>query len=187
MTKKNLQSRPCDLSKLALTSLVQRSLNLKISSFDSPKNNVSLQLASSPHILLHLTFMVWTFHPIHTFILFLGSPSLRGPTWYHQQKNTDGHICTSYGRVHLEGNHESTLGFGCVIMLQSTPANTQSIYQLIVSSMPGCNCLAFKDMISTHFYFIFVKVSNIDPDINLFIHTPILSFNEVKFILKGAS
>ena len=65
-------------------------------------------------------------------------------------------------------------GFGCVIMFQSKQTSTQSIYQLTISSMPGCNCPAFKNMISKfcrkqnlflhckHLYFIFVKVSNVD-------------------------
>ena len=88
-------------------------------------------------------------------------------------------------------------GFGCVIMLQFKPAPTQSIYQLTVSSLPYCNYLAFKDMISKfrrkqnsfmhckHLYFIFVKVSNADPEVDLFIHAPTFSFNDVKLILEG--
>jgi hypothetical protein len=88
-------------------------------------------------------------------------------------------------------------GFSCVIMLQSKSTPIQSIYQLTVSSLPECNCPAFKGMISKfsrkqnlflhckHLYFIFVKVSNIDPEIDLFIHAPTFSFNEVKLILEG--
>ena len=88
-------------------------------------------------------------------------------------------------------------GFGCVLTLQSKPAPTQSIYQLTVSSLPECNCPAFIDMISKfgrkrnpflhckHLYFVFVKVSNADPEVDLFIHAPTFSFNEVKFILEG--
>jgi hypothetical protein len=88
-------------------------------------------------------------------------------------------------------------GFGCVLTLQSKPAPIQSIYQLTVSSLPECNCPAFKDMISKfgrkrnsfmyckHLYFIFVKVSNADPKVDLFIHAPTFSFNEVKLILEG--
>ena len=34
-------------------------------------------------------------------------------------------------------------------------------------------------------YFIFVKVSNIDPNVDLFIHSPTFSLNEVKLILEG--
>ena len=87
--------------------------------------------------------------------------------------------------------------FGCVIMLQSKPAPTQSIYQLTMSSLPECNCPVFKDMISNfgrkrnsflhckHLYFIFVKDSNVDPEIDLFIHAPTFNFNEVKLILEG--
>jgi hypothetical protein len=36
-----------------------------------------------------------------------------------------------------------------------------------------------------HMYFIFVKVSNADPKVDLFIHAPIFSFNEVKLIIEG--
>ena len=86
--------------------------------------------------------------------------------------------------------------FGCVIMLQSKPTPIQSIYQLTVSFLPECNCPAFKDMISKfgrkrnsfmhckHLNFIFIKVSNVDHEVDLFIHAPTFSFNEVKFILE---
>ena len=88
-------------------------------------------------------------------------------------------------------------GFGCVIMLQSKLAPTQPIFQLTVSTLPKCNCPAFKDMISKfgrkqnlflhckHLYFIFVKVSNADPKVDLFIHAPTFSFNDLKLILEG--
>ena len=87
--------------------------------------------------------------------------------------------------------------FGWVIMLQSKPAPTQSIYQLTVNSLLECNYTAFKDMISKfgckqnsflhckHLYFIFIKVSNADPEVDLFIHTSTFTFNEVKLILEG--
>jgi hypothetical protein len=71
------------------------------------------------------------------------------------------------------------------------------IYQMTVSSLPECNCAYFLDMISKFgrkrnsyqnckpLYYIFIKVSNLDAEVNLFIHTPTFSFNEVKLILKG--
>ena len=86
--------------------------------------------------------------------------------------------------------------FGYVIMVQYKPAPIQFIYQLTVSSLPECICPALKDMISKfgheqnlflhckHLYFIFVKVSNVDPKIDLFIHASSFSFNEVKLILE---
>jgi hypothetical protein len=89
------------------------------------------------------------------------------------------------------------LGFGCVFTLQSKLATTQSIYQLTLSSLSECNYPAFKDMISKfgrkqnaflhckHLYFIFIKVSNADPEVDLFIHASTFSFNEVKLILDG--
>jgi hypothetical protein len=36
-----------------------------------------------------------------------------------------------------------------------------------------------------HLYLIFVKVSNIDPKVDLFIHAPTLSLNEIKLIIEG--
>jgi hypothetical protein len=88
-------------------------------------------------------------------------------------------------------------GFGCVILLPSKPPPTDAIYQVTVSSHPECTCAAFKDMIikfgsrcnsylnCKHLYYIFVKVSNLDPEVNLFIHAQTFSFNEVKLILEG--
>jgi hypothetical protein len=88
-------------------------------------------------------------------------------------------------------------GFNCVMMLQSKPPPTDAVYQVTVSSHPECTCAAFKDMIikfgsrrnsclnCKHFYYIFVKVSNLDPKVNMFIHAPTFSFNKVKLILEG--
>ena len=88
-------------------------------------------------------------------------------------------------------------GFGCIIALQSKSEPQPPIYQVTVSSLPECNCAYFLDMISKfgrtrnfyqnckHFYYIFIKVSNFDAEVNLFIHAPTFSFNEVKFILEG--
>jgi hypothetical protein len=66
-----------------------------------------------------------------------------------------------------------------------------------MSSYLECNCANFVDMISNfgrkrnpylnckHLYYIFIKVSNLDAEVNLFIHAPTFSFNEVKLILEG--
>ena len=87
--------------------------------------------------------------------------------------------------------------FGCIITLQSKSEPQPPIYQVTVSSLPKCNCAYFLDMISKfgrkrnsymnckHLYYIFVKVSNLDAEVNLFIHAPTFSFNEVKLILEG--
>jgi hypothetical protein len=89
------------------------------------------------------------------------------------------------------------LGFGCIITLQSKSEPRPPIYQVIVSYLPECNCAYFLDMISKigrkqnsyinckHLYYIFIKVFNLDADVNFFIHAPTFRFNEVKFILKG--
>ena len=88
-------------------------------------------------------------------------------------------------------------GFGCIITLQSKAEAQPPIYQVTVSSLPKCNCPFFLDMISRfgrkqksylnckHLYYIFIKVSNLDAEVNLFIHAPTFSFNEVKLILEG--
>ena len=105
--------------------------------------------------------------------------------------------CTSYARDHIESNHDSTPWLWLRDHVAAKPTSTQFIYQLIVSFLSECNCLAFKDMISKfgrkrnlflhykHLYFIFVKVSNVDHEVDLFIYAPIFSFNEVKLILEG--
>ena len=36
-----------------------------------------------------------------------------------------------------------------------------------------------------HLYYMYIKVSNLDADVNLFIHAPTFSFNEVKLIMEG--
>jgi hypothetical protein len=88
-------------------------------------------------------------------------------------------------------------GFGCIITLQSKSEPQPPIYQVTVSSLPECKCAYFLDMISKfgrkcnsymnykHLYYIFIKVSNLDAEVNLFIHAPTFSFNEVKLILEG--
>jgi hypothetical protein len=87
--------------------------------------------------------------------------------------------------------------FGCIITLQSKSEPQPPVYQVTVSYFPECNCAYFLDMISKfgrkrnsymnckHLYFIFVKVSNLDADVNSFIHAPTYSFNEVKLIMEG--
>ena len=88
-------------------------------------------------------------------------------------------------------------GFGCIITLQSKSEPQPPIYQVSVSSLPECNCAYFLDMISKfgrkrnsymnckHLYYIFIKVSNLDAEVHLFVHAPTFSFNEVKLILEG--
>ena len=117
-------------------------------------------------------------------------------SWAHNgtinKTNADGRNCTSCGRVHLEGNHDSTP------WIWSRDHVAVQTYTYTISLPTHC-CPTFKDMISKlirkqnyflhckHLYFIFVKVSNLDPDVDLFIHAPTFSFNEVKLILKEAS
>ena len=88
-------------------------------------------------------------------------------------------------------------GLGCIITLQSKPPPTNCVYQLTISSYPNCTCPAFKEKMSKfgrrgvpfkyckHLYYIFVKVCALDPELNLFIHAPTFSFNEIKFVLEN--
>ena len=87
-------------------------------------------------------------------------------------------------------------GFGCVVTLQSKPAPTESIYQVLISSFPECNCPAFKETMAKlgrrgcpyknckHPYFILESVCKLDVEMDLFMHAATLSFNEVKTILE---
>ena len=88
--------------------------------------------------------------------------------------------------------------FGCIITPQSKLELQSPIYQVTVNFFPKCNCVNLLDMISKfgrkqnsymnckYLYYIFIKVYNFDAEVNLFIHAPTFSFNEVKFIFKGS-
>ena len=87
-------------------------------------------------------------------------------------------------------------GFGCIISLHSKPSPTDSVYQLTMSSYPNCTCPAFKETMSKfgrqgfaykhckHLYYILVKVYALDPEVDLFIHAPTFSFNEIRLVLE---
>ena len=87
-------------------------------------------------------------------------------------------------------------GFGCIISLQSKPSPTDSVYQLTMRSYPDCTCPAFKETMSKfgrrgfaykhckHLYYILVKVCALDPEVDLFIHAPTFSFNEIRLVLE---
>ena len=88
-------------------------------------------------------------------------------------------------------------GFGCIITLQSKAPPIDCVYQLTINSYLDCMCPAFKEMMSKfgrrgvlfkyckHLYYIFVKVCALDPELNLFIHAPTFSFNEIKLVLES--
>ena len=83
-------------------------------------------------------------------------------------------------------------GFGCIVTLQSKPSPRNSTYQLTLSSLPDCTYPAFKETMSKfgrrgvpfkhckHLYFILVNVCSLDLHVDLFIHAPTFSFNEIK-------
>ena len=87
--------------------------------------------------------------------------------------------------------------FGCITTLQSKPPPTNCVYQLIISSYPDCTCLTFKEIMSKfdkrgvpfkywkHLYYIFVKVCALDPELDLFIHAPTFSLNEINLVLES--
>ena len=87
-------------------------------------------------------------------------------------------------------------GFGCIISLKSKPSPIESLYQLTMSSYPDCTCPAFKEIMSKfgrrgfvykhckHLYYILVKVCALDSEVDLFIHAPTFSFNEVRLVLE---
>ena len=87
--------------------------------------------------------------------------------------------------------------FGCIIKLQSKSPPNEFVNQLTISSLRDCICPIFKDIMSKfgkrgfsfkhykHLYYIFVKVCNLDPQVGLFIHAPIFSFNEIKLVFEN--
>lgn len=118
----------------------------------------------------------------------------RGPTAKHLQNVASARIIQ--GTI-LKVTMVPRPGFGCVVSFRSKPPPSESIYQLTVSSLPECTCLAFKEMIGKfgrarnaflhckHLYYIFIRISNLEPYVDKFMHFPTFSFNEVKRILEG--
>jgi hypothetical protein len=87
-------------------------------------------------------------------------------------------------------------GHGCIIALDSMTPPDVTQYHITISSLPGCTCPAFKKTMTNfrgrsqfsyckHVYYIFLKVCHRNPDVDLFIHAPTFSFNEVKVILES--
>ena len=108
-TKNNLQSCLCGLSSLALTSIVEKSLSLKMYAFNYHKNSASLQLTFSTPLLLPLDLSSVDVQPTQNLTMLLGSPKIRDGSEPHNQQN----ICKwlslhELWTGHLEGNHDST-------------------------------------------------------------------------------
>lgn len=87
-------------------------------------------------------------------------------------------------------------GHGCIIALDSGAPPNVTKYQITISSLPGCTCPAFKKTMTKfrgrvqftyckHMYYVLLKVCLRDPDVELFIHAPTFSFNEVKLLLES--
>ena len=109
-------------------------------------------------------------------------------------------ICALYSPLSALRSHRSVVphpGYGCIIALDSgtPPAMTQ--YQITVSSEPACTCPAFKQTMvkfgkkggyfsyCKHIYYVFIKVCKRDPNVDLFMHAPTFSFNEIKLLLES--
>ena len=132
-------------------------LKLEIPAFTSRRKNASRPLATLTHPLLDSYPSSWQSNSMRRFATV---PSTKQMHMVASARAMKGTI--------LKVIMIPRPGFGCVIMLQSKPAPTRSIYQLTLSSMLECNCLAFKDMTSKfgrkqnsllhckHLYFIFV-------------------------------
>ena len=85
-------------------------------------------------------------------------------------------------------------GYGCIISLDSGAPPKVTQYQITLSSHPECNCPAFKGTMAKfgkkggsfsyckHVYYVLIKVCNRDPNSDLFMHAPTLSFNEIKLL-----
>ena len=88
-------------------------------------------------------------------------------------------------------------GFGCIIALDSGTSPAIERYMITVSAFPECTCPYFKEMATKalgkrgqwanckHLYFLFTGVCQLDGEVDLFIHAPSFSFNEVKCILQS--
>ena len=190
MTRRHLfsQSRP---SKLVPTSPVQRSSRLRTHVFNSHQRSASHRLDSSP-----------TLHPPLDMsrICVPKNPDFIPPTRLSKfvRRSSNAHLAKQRQMVaSAEAMHDIVLkltmipqpGFGCIITLQFKSEPQPSIYQMTMSSLPKCNCTYFLDMIfkfdrkrnsymnCKHLYYIFIKVSNLDAEVNLFIHALTFSFN----------
>jgi hypothetical protein len=88
-------------------------------------------------------------------------------------------------------------GFGCIIKIDSGTMPIVEQYMVTIGSFPECSCPNFKEMSTKalgkrgqwanckHLYFLFLVICRLDADVDVFIHAPSFSFNEVKRILES--
>ena len=88
-------------------------------------------------------------------------------------------------------------GFGCIITLHSGIQPSIQQYVVTVGAFPECTCPYFKEMCARalgkrgqwanckHLYYLFLGICQLNAEIDLFIHAPSFSFNEVKRLLEG--
>ena len=199
LVKSNLLFFQYGPSRLIPTSPVRRSSPLRLKVFNSHQRSASYRLNSSPTPLSH-----WSMSEIRIpeFLDFINSTKLPkvvrrsniAPSAKQRQIIVSAIVIDG---IVLMFTMTPQPGFGCIIPLRSNSEPQPPIYHVTVSSYPKCNCANFLDMVSKfgrkcnsnmnykYLYYIFIKVSNLDAEVNLFIHVPTFSFNEVKFILEG--
>ena len=85
---------------------------------------------------------------------------------------------------------------GCIITFESRNGLKISQYLLTIGQFPSCSCPFFKDMSGKalgkrgqwtnckHLYYIFHVVCGLDSEIDVFMHAPSFSFNEIKRVIQ---
>jgi hypothetical protein len=85
---------------------------------------------------------------------------------------------------------------GCIVSLESEGLSGVQTYLLTIGTFPSCNCPNFTVMVGKslgkrgswnnckHLYYVFNIVCRLDPDEDVFIHAPSLSWNEVKRVVQ---
>lgn len=87
-------------------------------------------------------------------------------------------------------------GFGCIVTFESGMIPNTHQYMITISLFPECSCPYFKEMLAKslgkrgqwshckHLYYIFNVICNMDPEVDVFIHAPSFSFDEVKRVIE---
>ena len=85
---------------------------------------------------------------------------------------------------------------GCIITFESRNGLKISQYLITIGQFPSCSCPFFKDMSSKalgkrgqwsnckHLYYIFHVVCGLDSDVDVFMHAPSFSFNDIKRVIQ---
>ena len=149
LTNNDLRSLTCALSNLVPTSFVRISWSLKTTISSFRRNNASRTLVSATLPLpLNLSEVDVPANG-NSYPLSMQANSMRRSATASLTKQMRMVASTrAMDMTILNCTIIPHTRFGCVVMLESKPAPTRSIYQLTVDSLPECNCPVFKDMIS---------------------------------------